>query len=121
MEFNNRRELTQTIRDLTRAMNAIINRGWTQGAFARNRNGEECDVRSGAACFCSLGAIEYATKSKNGDRHELRCEKASDALALGLPRPYKSVVPYNDKPGRTRSQVVSLFQRAIKKLEKRLN
>src|SRR6185295_6995413 len=55
-------------RVLARAKNLLANRGWTQGVFARDKNGREVSAGdSKATRFCINGAIDRACRGiKNG-------------------------------------------------------
>lgn len=87
----------------------IANVGWTQGANATDVHGRGVPIDSKlAARFCSLGAIdvtevEYSIVSK---------EKTKDLLRQFL-LPYSDIVSFNDTPGRTKAEVLAVFDLAI--------
>lgn len=89
----------------------IVDRGWTQGEFARDDKGDYCSALDEfAACHCTAGAMSRARADLYGIGHTSdhdsyqhyreahhRVEKE-----LGVPIPN-----WNDKPERTKEQVVS--------------
>lgn len=88
---------------------------WTQGAYARDVNGDEVSESSTAAvCFCSVGALHRA-----GGRHQagtLRTIKeAVNMLSEGLLSDGLHLENWNDEPNRTQAEVVALFDRTISK------
>lgn len=93
---------------------ALLDKGWTQGWFAKDENG--CHVDYGAhnaTYFCIAGAVYrtvgVATAPGSSD--------AMDALTAVAPAQYKfSLSQYNDAPRRTKAQVLGLFDRAIARL-----
>jgi hypothetical protein len=83
----------------------LKNKGWCQNFFALTKNGEEldfgqCDPNLG--CACITGAINM-----------VEADKCTKAQALGL-LPF-DIIDWNDKPGRTKKQVISMLDKAIKK------
>ena len=91
----------------------LIDKGWTQGTFARNAKGDA--VRScatSAACFCGLGAVRAASKSPftgiaTVAWAEERLEEAAEA------RGFISFPNFNDHPGRSLEEVLEAFDAAI--------
>lgn len=90
-----------------------VRKGWTYGTFVRDAHGkiicgrdtsieEDCDSDR-AAKWCAIGAV-----STNVD--------AVNALANVLG---EAVAHWNDSAGRTQSEVIALFKRAIKREEGR--
>lgn len=87
---------------------ARIERGWTQGASARDAAGERVYLAHDpkAVCWCLVGAIQAE------ERKQFR---ASDALYNvlfdKLPRKgFRNLSEWNDEPGRTRDEVLALLR-----------
>ena len=83
---------------------------WTQGALARDANGNEIDsTDNGAICWCSFGAIQVYTQKKwlTDVDHYLQkvCCELFDT----------SAERYNDT--HTHAEVLALFDAAIAELE----
>lgn len=87
--------------------------GWTQRAMARDCVGNvvyDDLMRSIGVSFCSMGAISMA-----GQRLGATVQQQENAIvllekALG----HDGVISFNDSEGRTRDQVLTLFDQAIK-------
>lgn len=88
--------------------------GWTQGVFARNRDGEKvCLSQKEAVCFCASGAISRAAQEQMGGSPEEGENSANALELLFLCIPGPSIPDWNDSPGRTQGEVVSAFDRII--------
>ena len=99
---------------LTRAL-AKIKKGWCQGGFAFDKKGELIESSDkkdykNAVKFCTLGAVNATAK----DWVEVEAANLILMIILGLSCD-ESLWRWNDKPWRTKKQVVSLFKKAIKK------
>jgi len=79
---------------------ALIERGWTQGDFARDGEGNPARIDRYAACFCAVGAL-VAVDAEPEATPFLR-----DALGVC------SISFWNDAPERTHAEVVEAFRRA---------
>lgn len=104
----------ENLRILTTARQLLaMPNAWTQGAFARDKDGEPCpDTGNDATCFCMWGAVRHA-------RYQLRLE------ALGTLETVRglcggNIPEWNDKPGRTQAEVLSLLDKAVAKLVERI-
>lgn len=88
-----------------------VAKGWCQKAQARDADGFSSNADSpSAAQWCAIGAI-VDEADESGARLE-----AQRALrgALGRSRlTYYAVVEWNDTPGRTQAEVITLFEKAI--------
>lgn len=79
------------------------------------------NYHDGYACFCAVGAIACVTPDGMFGQAGV---KAEEVLARHLPRyangrkKYDGVISYNDHPKTTHRHVLTLFDRAIKSLEK---
>lgn len=91
------------------AARALIERGWTQRAAARNEAGLPVSYRSETAtCWCLSGALRVS--SNGSDQRWL------DVLAfMRTMTPRHSVVAFNDDPDTSQSDVLALFDRAIER------
>lgn len=90
--------MTTTVIDVLTEARNLVEAGWTQGRF---REVDDTEVR-----HCAAGAV-YAVE---GPGHGA----ADRALRAALPPRYdRSTVAFNDEPGRTKAEVVALFDLAI--------
>ena len=89
-----------------------VRKGWTKGAYVRGASGqpigrgtstldEDCDSYR-AAKWCALGAVNADPRA---------AFVLESVLGIG------HVPGWNDAPGRTQSEVIDLFKRAIKREE----
>ena len=79
---------------------------WTQGAWARNKEGEPTNPRGeGATCFCSLGAVKSATNWGDGI-----FSNVSDSLTRAGGAE-DNFIHYNDN--HTHEEVLAMFNKAI--------
>ena len=114
--------MSQTAHLLTEAR-ALIERGWTQGASARNKSGHVvAAIAVRAVCWCPLGAIRRVTY---GLHHAASLEldlrhRVSHAIpdaepdwTDGLCTYPKSIAGWNDKQATTQDDVLSAFTKAI--------
>lgn len=114
----------QVVKILRAAKNLLETKGWTQGSFARNEQGNTCFMNdSEASCFCSRGAI-YKVSSEFLERNSPIVFDAERALrrAMESNSPASSgtcgIVIYNDAPERTKEEVLLKFAEAIAEEEK---
>ncbi len=93
---------------------AKVERGWCQGFTALDANGE-FTVAEGphAVAFCAIGATQnYQHPGEEwAARHLIRQALGSNHGDLGI-------AEYNDAPGRTKAEILTLFDEAIKLAEK---
>ena len=86
---------------------AYVEKGWTQGAWARNRKGTPVNEDSTrAVCWCALGALWKADGIGSYGLNAL--VKASG----GEVHP-TTISGWNDNPDRTQAEVLALFDKAI--------
>lgn len=91
-----------------------IERGWCQGYSALDANGGLTRAEGpDAVAFCAIGATQNHQHPGEewAARHLLR-------LALGPRCDDGGIAGYNDAPGRTKAEVLALFDTAIKLAEK---
>ena len=87
---------------------ALVESGWTQWAFARNRNGGLVSYSSPDACaWCASGSLNLAV-----ERLGANIEDAIAARAALLKNMENSVAIFNDSHGK--AEVVAAFKVAIK-------
>lgn len=93
------------------AKTLLETQGWTQKAYARDKDGNTTPAIPGLGepvCFCSVGALLHA-----GGNADLALDIASDCLRDVLPGRDFSIIDFNDTPGRTKQEVLDVFQKAI--------
>lgn len=84
----------------------LVRRGWCQRASARDAAGNAVSpMDTEACCWCLDGALLVATDSA------LEYLQASVAVSNALGG--KGYIGWNDTPGRTQNEVVSLLERLI--------
>lgn len=101
---------------LERAADLIEPEGaWTQGWFARDKEGEEVNITSPrAVCFCALGAIGRIAGDFGSFTWRVR-EFAEAAAGLAATATQVGLVAFNDAPTRTQGEVVSALREAAAK------
>lgn len=86
----------------------LIERGWCQGALARNEGGLRVPIYdSRVTSVCSVGAL-VAGSAEHGDV----CE-AEDLLRVAAGVYHSDVPTWNDDPQRTKEEVIQAFDDAI--------
>lgn len=90
-----------------------VARGWTQGLYAIDLNGDKVDPTSEAAsCWCAVGAIPRFVRGEHVHG------EAVAALGWAIPvNQCVDVVGFNDLPTTTQADILALFDRAIAALE----
>lgn len=87
----------------------LVEAGWTQGVAARDHEGQPVAPQSSTAvCFCVLGAISRVTRSSVSMFNIIL--KTFDAV---VPGDGWATEKWNDAPGRTQTEVLDAFDRAI--------
>lgn len=99
-----------TVKEVLIAAKWILeNHGWCQGYYRKNAEGQDIYTLDGAVCFCSIGAImAVETAVETTDRLAEKATKLLDKASGS------NVVFWNDMPGRTKKQVLKVFDQAIK-------
>lgn len=96
----------------------LIDKGWCQRALARDVLGHPCDAEDeSATSYCILGAL-YAADFSSGPVSSM-CETSLNKLSAILYRENKGsygLSGYNDTTGRTKKEILSLFDQAIEEL-----
>jgi hypothetical protein len=97
--------------DKLRKARALIERGWTQGQYARGEQGSGIDfLKRKAVCFCAAGAIGAA--NKQWPNSQLPGMKYL-SLAVGGDGDEPDVLHWNDAPERSQAEVIAAFDKAI--------
>jgi hypothetical protein len=110
---------------LKKARDLIINRGWTQGAYARAGGIKAVELEtisgiiSNADSFCSLGAIYSADiLEMAGDSNTAHAiDYLQRVVVCEFTRFDMFIAYWNDMPGRTKEQVIDAFDEAIELAE----
>ncbi len=90
----------------------LIEKGWTQGASARDSYG--IGVYSGdpdAICWCAIGALA-AVYGDSQDEYDQAFRRVVGVLTDRLGCVYPVIMQWNDAPGRTQAEVVALLKEA---------
>lgn len=97
---------------------AMVKEGWTQGAYTRNSDGNPCPPSSPHVRRVDLAqAVAVAAVDYGLEEEELR-----DLVTAQLARPYNrdllfGLEHWNDQPWRTRTEVVLVLERTMRKLD----
>ena len=84
-----------TVNTLKAARN-LLEKGWTQGTYARDKNGASVDYRDPEACsFCISGVLKKVARGSAG--HGVA---VYNALDRHIPDPNPSYPMWNDDPCR---------------------
>ena len=95
--------------------------GWVSKAMAKGPFGEVVGARNPAAvCWCALGAIFAAVPE--GPEYTEVVSATVKALVAAIPTSHgnvaeRTITSYNDAPGRTKAEMLDLFDRALAKTE----
>ena len=88
-----------------------IERGWTQGTFARDQNGAPVnEYDSSAVCWCASGAISRAFP----ESYDLSIQRQLSDAIEHITR--KQIVIWNDNAKTTKEQVISVVKEAEQKI-----
>lgn len=97
----------KTVKEFLVAAQWILeNKGWCQGYYRKNAAGQHVYVDADAASFCSIGAL-WAVEAASP--HLLR---EAETLLSKIVK--KDVIMWNDTPGRTKEEILNVFEQAIK-------
>jgi hypothetical protein len=88
----------------------LVERGWTQHVYARDKNGEPVKyLQREAVCFCAQGAI-FRAAGMHSARSQTRGFQA--IRLLGQAARWRQVALWNDHPGRRQATVVKTLRKA---------
>lgn len=103
--------------DILKEARALVERGWTQNAMARDEYGAVVDYQDDAAtCFCMNGAMWRAAWPFRA-RHSAGYIMAEDVLRHVVGGNYAH---WNDAPERTQGEIIDAFDKAIAYVEEQL-
>jgi len=92
---------------LERAAKLIETKGWTQGSYARDANGEAVSILDkNAECFCIIGALSHESL---GYDFNIRCKAYQFAANIIC---NKCLPTWNDTHGRTKEEVITFLKSA---------
>lgn len=106
-----------TARVLKQALK-YVRKGWVKNSSAETKRGAPVDPTSrSAARWCITGAVHRAcSTSRNGSVSWWLYDQACYEIKKAAKIPADMGVPqWNDKPSRTKAQVIKAFQLAIKR------
>lgn len=104
------------------AITLLEERGWTQGCYAHDKNGNITSACSETATrFCMYGALCRATYNLSENRFDTvymspEYEKFEEITNTKIG--YPNIVPWNDYPGRTKKEAINLLKEIRKELAK---
>lgn len=95
---------------------SLIERGWCQGAYGRTADDEDIDRDSPedlaqAVCYCAIGAVACVSRTLEQDR-EMNSALTRAIRKLGFHYAGNIIIAYNDQAGRTKDEVLVLFDLA---------
>ena len=94
-------------RDKFEVARDLVSTGWIRNVFAADKDGEEVGVRDKGACqWCLIGAIMAATDNPNPFGYFQVFRNANPQCGEWL-------ATWNDKPERTKEEVVQAFDNVI--------
>ena len=116
-------EYLPAVRDTLQYAKARIARSdnWTQGALARNADGDVCVPHNpGAARWCAEGALHLAAALTHDDT-EIRLSALFALFGVCPDGGWTvSVAQFNDDPDTRHEDVLSLYDRAIAQVDQRI-
>ena len=90
---------------------ALIEKGWNQNVYSKDKKGKSCEPwDKSAVSWCLSGALFRAL-----DLGELGCSLKEARACLGLE---VAVATWNDHPDRTQKDVVRLLKNAARRADK---
>lgn len=93
---------------------ALIAKGWTQGAFARDGNYQPVQVGDDAAeCYCISGALHLAADTRITWKQQPETFNQAWRALEHVTDTRISLVQWNDAPERELDEVLAAFDRAI--------
>ena len=91
-------------------------KAWTQGHYAKDQSGTVDEPCSGTAVsWCAAGAISAAL----GFNSPAKLYETGLLEFLGEVAGWNTITMYNDYPTRTHAEILEVFDKAIKLMEKR--
>lgn len=102
-------------RKIIKEARKLIEKGWTQRAYAKDSRGDICDPHyQGARSFCLLGALKRAAKDEYSPNADLPYDDTAREifLSLGFKCPDETV-DWNDRLTRTQAEVLARIDQAL--------
>ena len=111
-----------TTKEILEQARALIERGWTQNASARNADGDHVAPTSRHACkWCASGALNTVYETIQNWRDDPKTEEASDLVRAAIPKGsndfHKTIIGFNDAIETTKADILSVFDEAIARCE----
>lgn len=110
--------MAATVLDVLKNAKFLIEKGWTQGTFVR-ADYDEFGNLVGTVQYCAVGAVRAATRALVGEQWRQYDDLqygARQCLEKALfehdSRPH-DIIAFNDSGGRTKEEVVVVFDKAI--------
>jgi hypothetical protein len=109
-------------KEIIKLARELVAQGWTQKAWARDAAGNGVSTfNDKAVSFCAIGAICAASERLYPESPPMMYQEARIALHNAVYDITKdgghySVMEYNDAKGRTREEMVALFDYALTKI-----
>lgn len=115
------KKLHAVFQALTTARKRLDERDWIQGQLAVDERGNEVPVPCGVG-LCSVGFVRLALHEHHDPRGDLSSHCCSALLGSLRELGYEhyTVTGWNDFSGRTKEQVVAVFEHAIARVKKLL-
>lgn len=109
---------------LEAAAELLETHGWSKGAYARNKDGDdEDDDAQNAASYCAAGAIRRVSGCYDFSRARRRMPVLSNATEiegmLAKQVGFGNLPAWNDQPERKRHEVIDLMKHTAKDLRNR--
>lgn len=95
-----------TLEDLQKSRDFLAANEWGQGQFS-----QRCADDPTKTSYCGLGAIIHATREGAGRRYQGVRQALADILKIEGEEPW--IAEWNDTEGRTKAEVLELFDKAI--------
>ena len=114
-------EVRHDAREILTKARAFMERGWTQGALARDRQGMKCSATDEheARAWCMAGALDAGSCELFGRLDNLGISQAALTLKeVIFPNNPAShyLSDWNDAPERKKDEALAVFDAAIKRL-----
>lgn len=112
---------------LRAGLNLLETKGWTQHAYAKDKNGDAVFTVKEASCFCGIGSIRAAAFQTIdvSIKHSLDINYAKTRILLSqvvnTPTSHGGWVVWQDEPNRTFAEVKAKFLEAIQLAEQQEN
>lgn len=110
----------QSLKPKVLEMKALLERGWCQGASARDGDGLIVSILDERAVqYCLVGAMDKVCESNITSPevttlHDLIFESIEDPN----PNEYEHIPDYNDRPNRTKEEVLALLDKVVEVIDK---